>query len=153
MDIRTRHRDAQSAFLAVIQRRYDDAADLIALILADDADDPDAHLAWGELLLAQGRIEDAVVALKRAAELDPRNPKAHFSHGTALIELASRELVYFRRAAWSEAHDAICAGLELAPNDIAGQLPLQQVEQALDDDAEESSARSAMELILRSHLR
>jgi tetratricopeptide (TPR) repeat protein len=51
----------------------------------------DAWLGWGESLIAEKKYADAVQPLEHAVQLEPQNPRAHFSLGMAYSRSGRKE--------------------------------------------------------------
>lgn len=101
-----------------------------------DPNSPDAHLAYAHLLSSTGRHDEAVVAARRASELDPGNPRT--------IGLELLFLLFAGRTG-----DAISRqekGLELAPDSWTRHQWMAQlhIEQEMYDEAA-ASGRKAVE--------
>lgn len=76
---------------AVRAGRYDEAADLAAEVAAAAPLAAQAYYLHGLALTNLGRDEDALVALRKAVYLDPKDGFAHFLLGGALDRLGERQ--------------------------------------------------------------
>lgn len=72
----------------VREGRYDEAADRLAAVISPETEEDAGRLAFfGEVLVAAGRMEQAVPVLERALELDDERPRLNFQLATALGRL------------------------------------------------------------------
>ena len=67
-------------------RQYRDAATLYEVTLQENPDCWLAHLNLGNILLAQGRLDEAVAHYRRAEEIEPDYPSTHFNLAKVLLQ-------------------------------------------------------------------
>jgi tetratricopeptide (TPR) repeat protein len=71
----------------VLEGAYDEAEGMLAAIQEEYPDDARVLMMRGEVLVALGRMDDALPILRRCAEIDPERPRLHFQLATALQAL------------------------------------------------------------------
>jgi Flp pilus assembly protein TadD/4-amino-4-deoxy-L-arabinose transferase-like glycosyltransferase len=88
------------------QHRTREAEAAYRRALDDDPDYADVHLELGQLLMEQGRSDEALVHLRRAGEICPFAAQTHYVLGTAYATLGSDSLAEaaYRRAIAIEDH-------------------------------------------------
>ncbi|MFM2043766.1 MAG: hypothetical protein RLY86_2342 [Pseudomonadota bacterium] len=90
------------------QGKHAEAVALYRRILKAYDGMPDLRVAWsnmGAALQLQGKLEDAVKALKKARSMDPSQPAAHHNLGMALVEQGKVD----------EGLDSLARAIELQP--------------------------------------
>jgi len=75
--------------LLILKNQVDDAAKLNDEILKLNANDPEALVYRGQILLRQDKSADAINTLQNAIKNDPNNGVAHYHLGTALYQQGS----------------------------------------------------------------
>jgi tetratricopeptide (TPR) repeat protein len=112
--------------------RLERAEDFLNRALTPDPDVPPARLSLGLLRLRQGRAAEAIEQLRRATELDPQNPLAHYYYAGALdSEGSEAEFTVAGYAARSTLiRSEVKRAIELAPDflDAQGLLVLTDIE-------------------------
>jgi tetratricopeptide (TPR) repeat protein len=83
-----------------------------------------AHLDLGAILTEQGRYPAAIVALKRAVELDPEQPDAHYRLGRVYQATGNQAAAQKEFAKVRELHDK--AEEDVARKMSAAPPPIQQ---------------------------
>jgi len=68
----------------VLEGAYAEAEAMLAAIQEEFPDDPRVLMMRGEVLLALGRMDDALPELRRCVEIDPERPRLNFQLATAL---------------------------------------------------------------------
>lgn len=153
-------------------RDWQEAADILASLLADAPADATLNLMQGEVLIALGRMEQAIPHLRKTVEAEPSRPRANFQLGIALAaigqvepaleafaaELATesevpvramahlnRYVLYQQRGLWNEAAREMEAVLTLSPEriDAWGDLAAAYLEAGRLDDARAALERAA----------
>lgn len=83
------------------------AQDLASKALALDPDYADAHLAQAQILLFQGRVDEAIAESERALALDPATVEAYENLGFDYLNLGQFEksLEFYDRAIRLSPHD------------------------------------------------
>jgi predicted O-linked N-acetylglucosamine transferase (SPINDLY family) len=72
-------------------RKWIEAADLFAQLLAEDPEDADALHSFGVLHAQRGDRETAIALIAKAIALAPENAIAHYNHGKALRDAGRHE--------------------------------------------------------------
>ena len=91
-------------------REVDRALDCYRAALSFDQDSPDGHLGMGKIHRLQGRAQEAVAALEKAATLFGQMPHGHLALAETYAELGR----------WSEAFTACEQFLHACPEDTGG---------------------------------
>jgi len=71
--------------VAVLEKKYDECADLLAKVLAREPDNFNALMTDGQLKLSQGEIAEATVIYERMAKMYAQAPVVHYQLGVAYL--------------------------------------------------------------------
>ncbi len=91
------------ATLLARQRRYDDAAAELAVVLERDPDNLSSVALLGDIRLGQGRVEEAIALYRRAQTLSDQADVMVKLH-RALVRAGQADLALEELRAWNEAH-------------------------------------------------
>jgi tetratricopeptide (TPR) repeat protein len=83
--------DLSVATAKIREGAYAEAEELLATLETEYPDDPALLLMRGEVLLAMGRADEALVVLERGVSIDPQRPRLHFQLATALASTGDSE--------------------------------------------------------------
>lgn len=121
---------ARYAVASAENGKFEHAKSVVIDLIAEDYNNAQAHRAWGQVLLHEGKSSDAVAAFRVAVSLEVYDPSMWFEFAEALIiQRHSYALVPLPNMI--EARDAVAAGLRLAPGDERGLALRAQIERNL----------------------
>ena len=112
-------RRAQYALQAAERGEFAGARRTIIDLVAEDYSNAEAHRAWGQILLAEGKSHDAAAAFRTALELDDSHVETYFDLAEAAIDVASHR-PFLALEHWSEARQATLDGLARMPHSPRG---------------------------------